>query len=76
MASGCKRCCEISRRAVPTFPEFGADHERRLANLRILVERARKYGIGVYLYINEPRAMPASFFANRRGRCAACGRPS
>ena len=48
----------------PAFPEFGADHERRLANLRALVERARKYGIGVYLYINEPRAMPASFFAN------------
>ncbi len=48
----------------PTFPEFGADHERRLANLRALVERARKCGIGVYLYINEPRAMPAPFFAN------------
>ncbi len=48
-----------------TFPEFGADHERRLANLRILVERASKYGIGVYLYMNEPRAMPASFFKNR-----------
>jgi hypothetical protein len=47
------------------FPEFGADHERRLANLRTLVERARKYGIGIYLYINEPRAMPASFFQNR-----------
>ncbi|MHB8974651.1 MAG: hypothetical protein ACYC3X_07805 [Pirellulaceae bacterium] len=47
-----------------TFPEFGAEHERRLANLRILVERARKYGIGVYLYFNEPRAMPAAFFAN------------
>lgn len=44
------------------IPEFGIDHERRLANLRTLVERARKYGIGVYLYMNEPRAMPASFF--------------
>ncbi|MCL5096485.1 MAG: hypothetical protein M1608_02915, partial [Candidatus Omnitrophica bacterium] len=48
-----------------TFPEFGVDHERRLANLRVLVDRARKYGIGVYLYMNEPRAMPASFFKNR-----------
>ncbi|MHB8865185.1 MAG: hypothetical protein ACYC6N_22635 [Pirellulaceae bacterium] len=47
------------------FPEFGVDSDQRLANLRILVERARRYGIGVYLYINEPRAMPASFFANR-----------
>ena len=48
-----------------TFPEFGVDHERRLANLRLLVERCRKYGVGVYLYMNEPRAMPASFFKNR-----------
>jgi hypothetical protein len=47
------------------FPEFGADHERRLASLRALVERAAKYGIDVYLYINEPRAMPVSFFAKR-----------
>ncbi len=47
------------------FPEFGADHETRLANLSELVERAQKFGIGVYLYINEPRAMPVSFFADR-----------
>lgn len=47
------------------FPEFGAGHERRLANLRILVDRAKKYGIGVYLYINEPRGMPEEFFLNR-----------
>jgi len=47
------------------FPEFGAGHERRLANLRALVERARRCGVGVYLYMNEPRAMPAAFFQNR-----------
>ena len=46
------------------FPGFGLDHERRLANLRILVERARKHGVGVFLYLNEPRAMPAAFFKN------------
>ncbi len=49
------------------FPEFGAEHERRLANLRVLVQRAKKYGVGVYLYMNEPRAMPTSFFKNRPG---------
>jgi hypothetical protein len=48
------------------FPEFGAGHEKRLANLRALVERAKKYGIGVYLYMNEPRAMPAAFFSGRK----------
>ncbi|MBN2475261.1 MAG: hypothetical protein JXB62_11670 [Pirellulales bacterium] len=49
----------------PAFPEFGADHEIRLANLRQLVERAKRYRIGVYLYLNEPRAMPAAFFDGR-----------
>lgn len=47
----------------PAFPEFGVDHQKRLANLRVLVDRAKKYGIGVYLYMNEPRAMPKAFFA-------------
>ena len=47
------------------FPEFGTEHERRLANLRALVRRARRYGISVYLYMNEPRAMPVAFFKDR-----------
>jgi hypothetical protein len=49
----------------PTFPEFGEGSEKRLAELRKLVERARRFGIGVYLYMNEPRAMPAAFFKDR-----------
>ncbi len=36
--------------------------EKRLANLEELTRRAARYGIKVYLYINEPRNMPASFF--------------
>ncbi len=47
------------------FPEFGAGHERRLANLRTLVARAKRFGIGVYLYMNEPRMMPNVFFQHR-----------
>jgi hypothetical protein len=47
------------------FPEFGADHQRRLENLKALVRRAGKFGVGVYLYMNEPRAMPAAFFEKR-----------
>ncbi|MBA3406326.1 MAG: hypothetical protein H0U13_16855 [Gemmatimonadaceae bacterium] len=47
------------------FPEFGDGHEVRLANLRKLVERGKRHGIAVYLYINEPRAQPQSFFASR-----------
>ncbi len=47
------------------FPEFGADHEQRIENLRRLVKRAKKYGIDIYLYMNEPRAMEAGFFKDR-----------
>ena len=44
------------------FPEFGEGHVARLANLRSLVARAKRYGVNVYLYMNEPRAMPNEFF--------------
>lgn len=47
------------------FPEFGEGHEQRIANLKRIAQRAKKYGISVYLYINEPRAMPPAFFKNR-----------
>ena len=47
------------------FPEFGVGCEKRLANLRTLVQRAKQHGIGVYLYMNEPRAMPLAFFEKR-----------
>ena len=46
----------------PAYPEFGEGSERRIANLRTLVARAAKYGIKVYLYINEPRAQDDGFF--------------
>jgi len=49
------------------FPEFGAGHELRLASLRKLVERAKRYNIEIYLYMNEPRAMPPAFFKDRSG---------
>jgi hypothetical protein len=47
------------------FPEFGAGHEVRLASLRKLVERAQRHRIAIFLYMNEPRAMPATFFKDR-----------
>jgi hypothetical protein len=47
------------------FPEFGTGSERRLERLRALVARAARHGIGVYLYLNEPRAMPVAFYRSR-----------
>ncbi len=39
--------------------------QTRLERLRDLSERALRYGIRVYIYINEPRAMPEAFFEAR-----------
>jgi hypothetical protein len=62
------------------FPEFGRGWETRLRTLQSLVERAARYGVRVFLYLNEPRAIPAGFFARRpelrgtpeRGNYALC----
>ncbi|MBP1990956.1 hypothetical protein [Paenibacillus eucommiae] len=43
-------------------PELSQDWEKRLEGLRRLTERAAKYGIGIYLYFNEPRGMALPFF--------------
>lgn len=43
-------------------PELSINCEKRLEGLRKLTERAADYGIGVYLYINEPRSMPLKFY--------------
>lgn len=57
------------------FPEFGHGCEKRLENLRKLVARAKRHGIGIYLYMNEPRTMPAAFFTNTTvpGRAETAG---
>ena len=44
------------------FPEFGSGWQTRLANLSRLVERAGRFGIRVFLYLNEPRALTSTFF--------------
>ena len=54
----------VLRTLVPPSGVFpGAeDYAERIRNLNKLVQRANKYGIKVYLYVNEPRAMPEDFF--------------
>ena len=49
----------------PWDPTLSARYSERLKNLRELVSRARKHGMGIYLYVNEPRSMPLSFFETR-----------
>jgi hypothetical protein len=49
----------------PWDPERSVHYQERLKNLRTLVARARKHGIKVLLYLNEPRAMPLRFFEDR-----------
>jgi len=49
----------------PFEPSLSKGYEKRISNLQSFIERAKAYGIKVYLYINEPRAMPLSFFEKR-----------
>ena len=43
-------------------PQRSRDFETRLRNLQRLARRAAKRGVRIYLYLNEPRALPNSFF--------------
>ena len=46
----------------PFNKELSVGYEKRLANLKKFTERCAKYGIKIYLYINEPRSMNKAFF--------------
>ncbi len=46
----------------PFEPSLSKGWEKRIESLRKLVARAKKYGIGIYPYLNEPRAMSDAFF--------------
>ena len=46
----------------PFDPSVSKGYEKRLSRMRALTERLSKFGIKLYLYINEPRYMPIGFF--------------
>lgn len=46
----------------PFDPTLSKGWEIRIRNLRKLVARAKKYGIGIYPYLNEPRGLSDDFF--------------
>ena len=41
---------------------YSKDYDIRINNLNEIITRAGKYGIKVYLYLNEPRGMSGEFF--------------
>ena len=49
---------DLSRSDV--FPELGAHRDRNQAALNLLIRRARRWGIGVYLYLCEPYGLPVT----------------
>ena len=50
----------------PFEPTLSEGYEKRIERMRAMCERLARYGIKLYLYINEPRAMPLSFFEKRQ----------
>jgi hypothetical protein len=44
------------------MPELAQGCRERLDNLNRLTDRAKRHGLGVYLYLNEPRCLPPAFF--------------
>ena len=50
------------------FAEEG-ERKRRIEALNALVARAKKFGLRVWLYVNEPRCMPAAFFEKNPELC-------
>ena len=46
----------------PFEPSLSDKWEERLSRMKALTERMAKHGIKLYLYLNEPRSMPKSFF--------------
>lgn len=51
----------------PWDPSLSERCEERLKNLRAMTEQGRRQGMGLYLYLNEPRAMPLAFFEEHPG---------
>ncbi len=46
----------------PFMPSISEGYEKRQAGMRYLVEKLAKYHLKLFLYMNEPRSMPLSFF--------------
>lgn len=43
----------------PFAPRLSQDYKQKRENLKAIISRCKKYGIKVFLYLNEPRALPS-----------------
>ena len=46
----------------PFDPTVSTGYEKRRERMRVMTERLARFGIKLYLYLNEPRSMPLAFF--------------
>lgn len=46
----------------PFEPSLSKGYQKRLAHMRDFTERLERYGIKLFLYLNEPRSMPQAFY--------------
>ena len=49
----------------PFKPSLSAEYRENRRRLKDLIARAKKYGIGIYLYFNEPRALAIEDFTDK-----------
>ncbi len=50
-------------------PELSAGYEKRIESLNNLVAKAAKFGMKVFLYLNEPRSLSSTVFKNNKKIC-------
>ena len=46
----------------PSIPPYRRGMKSAVRELRVMTERLARFGIKLYLYLNEPRSMPLAFF--------------
>ena len=51
---------------LPFDENYGKGWQTRLKNLHVLCQKLAKYGIKLWLYLNEPRALPLSFYDDKK----------
>ena len=57
--------CSLASTSV--IPEFGVGREKRLAKLDSICKRAKKYGIGIYIFCMEPMSLTNESITKKHG---------